>query len=67
MRTTVEIYQPFRPPGVTITVDYQLDPKLSMWVPVQMREHYTQGAEGIDCVATYANFRRFETSARIIQ
>ena len=67
VRTTVEIYQPFRPSGVTITVDYQLDPKLSMWVPVQMREHYAQGAERIDCVATYANFRRFETSARIIQ
>jgi len=43
-----------------------------MWVPARMRETYVDGAgrrdeEKIECTAKYSNFRRFETSARIVQ
>jgi hypothetical protein len=48
------------------------DAKLKMWVPARMRETYvdragTRNEERIECTATYSNFRRFETSARIVQ
>jgi hypothetical protein len=52
----------------SITVEYGRDPKLTMWVPSRMEEIYTQSHpdESIACIATYANFRRFETSSRVV-
>ena len=68
-------------PDVSITVDYRRDAKLDLWAPVRMEERYqtvvVAGNAGstmrdqtkfnrIQAVATYTNFRRFETSGRII-
>ena len=68
-------------PDVSITVDYGRDPRLDLWVPLRMEEVYQTVVIGgntastmrdqtkfnrIQAVATYANFRRFETSGRII-
>jgi hypothetical protein len=59
----------------TFVVTYGRDSKLAGWVPVRMEETYSQRppasssdrlATEISCVATYSNFRRFETSARIV-
>jgi hypothetical protein len=52
----------------TIRVDYHRDPKLDMWIPSRMEEHYKyqRANEQIDCVAVYSNARRFETSGRVI-
>ena len=54
----------------TNVVDYARDAKLEMWVPVRMSETYVQRIgsteERIVCTATYSDFRRFETSARVI-
>lgn len=46
----------------TVTVDYAPQPKLAgLWVPVRMVEKYAiNTTRTIDCVATYANFRRFD-------
>lgn len=48
---------------------YAEDAKLKLWVPSVMRETYTQSAKGfeqtINCVSTYSNYRKFETSAII--
>jgi hypothetical protein len=66
-----------------IVVDYRLDPKLGLNVPVKMSEVYVQQSlaniapssgpprvatrhERIECVATYSNYRRFETSGRLV-
>ena len=54
------------------TVEVRTDPKLGMRVPVRMMETYQQRERGrtterIDGTAAYSNFRRFETSGRIIQ
>lgn len=58
-----------------IVVTYRHEPHLGLWLPGRMEEHYLQRRnpsipsifrEQIDCVATYANFRRFETSGRLI-
>ncbi len=50
-----------------IEVDYGRDARLDAWVPLVMRErHARDSTESITCTATYSNFRRFETTARIV-
>jgi hypothetical protein len=54
-----------------ISVTFGYEPRLAMMVPALMEEEYrtshTPGQrEVITCRATYSNFRRFETAARII-
>ena len=43
----------------TNVVDFRLDPRLSIRVPVKMTERYVMQGESIDAVATYTNFRSF--------
>jgi hypothetical protein len=52
----------------TIGVEYRHDPKLDMWIPSSMDEHYRSRKtnEQVNCVAVYSNARRFETSGRVI-
>ena len=59
----------------SLTVTYGREPKLAAWVPVRMDEKYLQRppyssfdsvSTEITCSATYWNFRRFETSARLV-
>jgi hypothetical protein len=50
-----------------IEVDYQQDAGMESWVPAQMREHYHQSyGETVRCTATYSNFRKFQTAARLV-
>jgi hypothetical protein len=51
----------------SVRVEFERDPKLELLVPVEMRESFTlpPPASGTS-VATYKNFRRFQTSARIV-
>jgi hypothetical protein len=71
VRTELAVSLPLKDTIATVTVDYGWNPRLSMWVPARMDEGYTQQisrrvAEHIECVAEYSNFRRFETSSRLI-
>ena len=73
LRTRLRIEAPQTADGsglaATISVDYRRDQKLEMWLPSYMEEKYAerrQPGERIDCWATYSNFRRFETSGRIV-
>ena len=55
----------------TVDVEYRRDEKLDLWVPVQMRETFMEmrGStveENIGGEAAYSNFRRFETSGRVV-
>jgi hypothetical protein len=54
----------------TIRVRFAPDPKLNLLVPELMEEDYRVGAPGressISCKAVYSDFRRFETSIRIV-
>lgn len=43
----------------TNVVDFRVDPRLSIRVPVKMTERYVMRGESIDAVATYTNFRSF--------
>src|SRR4029077_2111595 len=47
---------------LSVTVDFSRDAKLGVWVPKQMEERYP----GLRCHSSYTNYRRFETSGRII-
>jgi len=75
LRTRLEIFVASAPTSMSATVDYGRDAKLSMWVPRRMREEYMQRvtehgsriAERITATAIYTNYRRFETSGRIIR
>ena len=71
VRTRLELRIPLGETTVAVEVDYRRDAKIDMWVPGRMHEIYQHSrastlVESIDCVATYSNFRRFETSGRII-
>jgi hypothetical protein len=73
VRTEVSLTLPKsdRAPEVrgTMIVDYRPDATLGVWVPSSMRESYQEqggSRQRIDCAAAYTNFRRFETSARIV-
>jgi len=51
----------------SITVSYGNAPDIPVLVPVRMAERYViRSGELVTGEATYANFRRFETSARIV-
>jgi hypothetical protein len=43
----------------TNTVEFRIDPRLSIRVPVKMTERYVLRGETIEAVATYTNFRSF--------
>jgi hypothetical protein len=48
-------------------VTYGRDARLDLWVPLVMHERHQAGAdESVDCTARYSNYRRFDTSARMV-
>ena len=49
-----------------LRVDFAVDKALQIMVPVTMRERFNSIADTGTSVATYTNFRRFQTSARIV-
>ena len=48
-----------------VRVDYEMNTKLAVRVPVQLTERFWAGGTG-EGKATYRNYRRFETGARIV-
>ena len=76
VQTRLDMFHPDAPSSFSIVTAYARDAKLALHVPTRMREVYTQRAivgrasritEQITGTATYTNYRRFETSGRIIQ
>jgi hypothetical protein len=49
-----------------ISVVYEVEPRLHIAVPVRMVENYLLEKTQLDGIATYSNYRRFETAARVI-
>jgi hypothetical protein len=46
----------------TCTVEFRIDPRLGIRVPIKMTERYVMTGETIDAVARYSDFRRFTVS-----
>jgi hypothetical protein len=53
-------------PTGSITVTYARDANIGALVPVQMLEQYRRGATAMEGEATYTNYRRFQTSGRLV-
>jgi hypothetical protein len=80
VRTELYVKDELNGDDARIRVDYRLDARLGMWVPATMVEQYTQQRlelppgftssqtveETIDGTASYTNYRRFETSGRLV-
>jgi hypothetical protein len=46
----------------TCTVEFRIDPRVGIRVPIKMTERYSMTGETIDAVASYSDFRRFAVS-----
>jgi hypothetical protein len=68
VRTSLVVMRPTgRGVLASITVDFQNDMRIGAWAPSRMTERYVaNNGETMTGVATYANFRRFDTSIRVI-
>ncbi len=67
LQTALELSNPQTGIHGTMTVRYEPHATFDVLVPVEMREEYSSLAgEHITAVATYSDFRRFETSGRLI-
>ena len=66
VRTRLEL-EKFDDAGSKAVVDvtYRKDGILGMWVPSRMTERYTTDTETTTTVATYTDFKRFQTSVKI--
>jgi hypothetical protein len=51
--------------AATVVVTFRYHPEFDMWVPESMREAYSTNAGNVTGDATYVDFRRFQTSAKI--
>jgi hypothetical protein len=67
LRTTLELTDAAGSLRGTMTVRYKAHQKFDVLVPVEMLEEYASTTgEHITTVATYTDFRRFETAGRLI-
>lgn len=78
VRTRVTLGDPRSGLKARIDVTYRRDPRFAVWVPSRMEERYERSGRAhylgenrpftdrIDCVATYTDFRRFETTGRLV-
>ena len=53
-------------PLARIIVRYARDERLDAWVPTQMEEEYLFRQNRVYCLARYSNYKRFETSGRVV-
>ena len=68
LRTELRVALPSgRGVAATITVDFQRDPRLRIWVPKTMSEqYYSMNGQMTRGSASYANFRRFDATVRVL-
>ena len=66
VRTRVDL-KSARNMKVRLMVEFRHDSRLGASVPSRMEERYeTRSGQTVDCIATYTDFRRFETAGRIV-
>jgi hypothetical protein len=67
LHTSLELSDPSGRLRGRMTVRYGPHPNFDVLVPLEMRETYTSSSgEEVNAVATYSEFRRFETAGRLI-
>jgi len=67
LRTSLELADAIGTIRGSMTILYEPHEKFDVLVPIEMREEYASATgEHISAVATYSDFRRFETAGRVI-
>jgi hypothetical protein len=66
VRTELRVEDPTSGAHAVIVVDYGPDRRLGFWIPRKMSEVYDGGATTVKAIAEYSNFKRFETSSRLL-
>jgi len=68
LRTSLRVMLPSgRGTAAIITVDFEKDGRLDIWAPSRMSEQYnSMSGEMTTGTASYMNFRRFDTSVRVV-
>lgn len=66
LRTSLEISNPRDRMFASIVVDYAPDANVGSLVPVRMTESYARPTSSVTAIATYTNYRRFQTTGRVI-
>ena len=67
LQTSLELSDAMGTIRGTMTVQYEPHDRFDVLVPVEMREEYASvTGEHISAVATYSDFRRFETAGRVV-
>ena len=66
VKTELQVTDPESGAKARMVVEYALEQRLGLWMPRRMREWYEGGVQGIEGEALYSNFRRFETSGRLL-
>ena len=73
IETQLELYHPYAGLGrpatdAMATVRFALEPRLNLWVPLEMQERYSERIGGsTSSTARYRNYRQFRTQGRIVQ
>jgi hypothetical protein len=62
----IELSDPAGDLNGNMSVDYQPHVAFDVLVPREMRESYASSTERVDAFAVYSDFRRFQTSGRLI-
>lgn len=65
LRSEVTLYPPRMPGAHVIRVEFAAHPTLGLWLPARLEERFNGKARGSG-TATYTNYRRFQTSARLV-
>jgi hypothetical protein len=68
LRTNLRVTRPSgRGSIASVTVNFQKDARLGIWVPSMMSEQYNaMDGKTTAGTASYSNFRRFDTSVRVV-
>jgi hypothetical protein len=67
VRTRLRVEDPITGAEADILVEYARVKEPDVWMPVKMTESYGGGSSSVKGVAEYSNFRRFETSGRVLK
>jgi hypothetical protein len=67
VRTRLRVQDPTTGADASILVEYGRVKDPSVWMPLRMTERYEAGSSSVRGIAEYSNFRRFETSGRVLK
>ena len=62
-----ELHADVRDAKYVLVVEFAVEPALGLLLPQRMQEHYQTQDQIVEGLATYVNYRRFQTAARLVR